>query len=79
MLFHYFGDILGLDLRIESSFRVDDDDGAEFAHSVAAGGDDQDFLVEVLLLQLFPEGFEYLRRSSRSAACPVADENVCSV
>jgi len=79
MLLHDFRHVCGLDLRVECPFRVDDDDGTELAHSVAAGGDDKNFLVEILLFKLFTEGFQYLRRAARSASCPVADENVCSV
>ena len=55
MLLNDLGNILQLYHGVEGAFRINDHDRAESAKTEAAGGDDVDFLIQTLRLELFLE------------------------
>jgi hypothetical protein len=73
MLFDEERDIFDLELLIEDAFRLNHENGAPLAESVASRSDDQDFILEVPFPDLLFEGLFDLEGSAGNTSGAGAD------
>jgi len=73
MLFYEKGNVFDLELLIEDAFRLNHEDGAPLAESIASRGDDKNLILEVTLPDLLFESLLDLERSARNTPGAGAD------
>ncbi len=79
MLLNDLADIFRVYTGVECSFRIDDHDGAEFAHAVASGGYHKNFFFKVLFPEFLLESFQDLRRAPGGTTGSVAYQYVSTI
>jgi hypothetical protein len=74
VLFDKLRDVCDLEPLVEDAVRLDEEDRSPFAESVATRGDDQDFVLELPLLDFFFEGLFDFEGIARDTSRPGANQ-----